>query len=209
MKRKAKNQQSRQKIIDSALQEFSEKYYAEASLNSICSMGNISKGIIYHYFNDKDDLYLTCVRECFDSLTAYLSENFIVDNTNVKVCLQKYFTVRNVFFNENPIYLKLFFNTVINPPEHLIKAIKEIRAEFDGLNISILTKLLESVKLNSGIAISEAVEHFRMYQDYFNLRYQLEHKNNLSLEEHEEHCHRWLNIFLYGIINQEEETIYE
>lgn len=209
MKRKEKNLQSRRKIIDSALQEFSEKSYAEASLNSICSIGNISKGIIYHYFKDKDDLYLTCVRECFDSLTTYLSESFIADSTDVKVCLQKYFTVRNVFFNENPIYLKLFCNAVTNPPEHLIKAIKEIRAEFDGLNISILTKLLESVKLNSGIAISEAVEHFRMYQDYFNVRYQLEQRNELSLEEHEEQCHRWLNIFLYGIINQEEETIYE
>ncbi len=209
MKCKAKNQQSRRKIIDSALQEFSEKYYAEASLNSICSIGNISKGIIYHYFKDKDELYLVCIKECFDNLTAYLSENFIVDSTEVRVCLQKYFTVRNIFFNENPIYLKLFCNAVINPPEHLIKAIKEIRAEFDGLNISILTKLLESVKLNSGIAVSEAVEHFRMYQDYFNVRHQGALQNELSLKEYEEYCQRWLNIFLYGIINQEEENKHE
>ena len=205
MKPKTKRQQTKDRIIDSALQEFSKKYYAEASLNSICSIGNISKGIIYHYFKDKDELYLTCVKECFDNLTTYLLENFVVDNTNVKLSLQEYFTTRNVFFNENSIYLRLFFNTVINPPEHLMDSIKETRAEFDKLNISILTELLQSVELNSGITISEAVEHFRMYQDYFSVRYQLDQKGELSLEEHEKYCHRWVNIFLYGIINQEEE----
>lgn len=204
MKRKEKNRQSKRKIIDSALQEFSEKHYAEATLNSICSIGNISKGIIYHYFEDKDELYLTCIKECFDKLIAYISENFVVDSTDVKVCLQKYFTVRNVFFNENTIYLKLFCNAVINPPEHLTKAIKEIRAEFDSLNISILTKLLENVKLNSDISVSETVEYFRMYQDYFNLRHQSALEDELSLQEYGEYCQRWLNIFLYGIINQQE-----
>ena len=209
MKRKAKNQLSRRKIIDSALQEFSEKYYTEASLNSICSIGNLSKGIIYHYFKDKDDLYLTCLKECFDNLIAYISENFAVDSTDVKACLQKYFTVCNVFFSENPIYLKLFYNAVINPPQHLIKRIKEIRAEFNKLNISILIELLKSTKLRSDITGAQAVEHFLMYQDYFNVLHQNELQNELSLNEYEKYCQRWLNIFLYGIINQQEENKHE
>ena len=69
MNRDEKNLQTRQKIIDNALSEFSEKSYGEASLNSICATGNLSKGIIYHYFKDKDQLYLICVKECFDALT--------------------------------------------------------------------------------------------------------------------------------------------
>ena len=209
MKRKVKNQQSKRNIIDSALQEFSEKYYAEASINSICSIGNMSKGIVYHYFKDKDDLYLTCIKECFDSLIAYISENFVVDNTNVKACLQEYFTVCNVFFNKNPIYLKLFYNAVINPPQHLTKEIKEIRAEFNKLNISILTELLKLTKLRSDITAAEAVEHFLMYQDYFSVLHQSGLQNELSLNEYEKYCQRYLNIFLYGIINQQEENKHE
>lgn len=72
MKRKEKNLQSRQRILEGALKEFSAKSYGEASLNNICNDNGMSKGIIYYYFKDKDELYLLCVKECFDALTSYL-----------------------------------------------------------------------------------------------------------------------------------------
>ena len=33
-----------------------------------------SKGIIYHYFADKEELYVICVAECFNALTSYLTQ---------------------------------------------------------------------------------------------------------------------------------------
>ena len=41
--------------MSSAIKEFGRYSFAEASLNNICKEGNISKGIIYHYFKDKDE----------------------------------------------------------------------------------------------------------------------------------------------------------
>ena len=72
MKREEKNQQTRRRIMDSALAEFSRQGYGASSVNTICSAQDISKGIIYHYFKTKDDLYLACVEECFQLLTQYL-----------------------------------------------------------------------------------------------------------------------------------------
>lgn len=74
MKREEKNQQTKRRIMDSALNEFSKQGYGASSVNAICADQNISKGIIYHYFNTKDDLYLACVEECFMRLTNYLKE---------------------------------------------------------------------------------------------------------------------------------------
>ncbi len=204
MKREEKNLQTRRKIIDSALQEFSEKTYSEASLNTICKLGNISKGIIYHYFKDKDELYLICIKECFDSLTSFLSKEVIADEKDIKKSLQKYFEARIAFFSKNPLYLNLFCSVVSNPPQHLAKEIAEIKSDFDKLNISVLTQLLESVKLRPGITIREVVDDFRLYQDYFNTQYQKKEKNKFTLKEHEERCHRSLNILLYGIVDQKE-----
>lgn len=202
MKREEKNLQTRRRIIDSALREFSEKSYAEASLNTICSDGGISKGIIYHYFKDKDELYLVCLKESFDELTAYLSERAITDGDDVGRCLQSYFDARIAFFGDNPLYLRLFCSAVITPPQHLREAIAAVRSEFDRLNIRVLTDLLKKVRLRAGITIAEVVDDFRLYQDYFNTRYQLEHPDAFSLAEHEVSCHRSLNILLYGIIDQ-------
>ena len=48
MKREEKNRQTRQRIMDSALQEFARQGYGASSVNAICSAEGISKGIIYH-----------------------------------------------------------------------------------------------------------------------------------------------------------------
>ena len=53
MKREEKNQISRQRILESAAKEFAEKGYGLSSINVICAEGDISKGILYHYFKDK------------------------------------------------------------------------------------------------------------------------------------------------------------
>lgn len=68
MNREEKNQQTKRRIMESALAEFSQKGYGASSVNTICAAQNISKGIIYHYFKTKDDLYLACVEECFQLL---------------------------------------------------------------------------------------------------------------------------------------------
>lgn len=204
MKRKEKNLQSRQRILGGALKEFSAKSYAEASLNNICNDSGISKGIIYHYFKDKDELYLLCVKECFDVLTSYLSGAVKTLNGGVEEHLRGYFDARLRFFCDNPLYLNLFCNAILSPPMHLLNAINKIKSDFDKLNISVLTELLEQVSLRPGITVSEVVEDFRAYQDFFNARYlsmQQSRSTENILRDHEERCHRQLKMLLYGVIH--------
>lgn len=203
MNRNEKNQQTRQKIIHSALLEFSGKSYGEASLNTVCALGNLSKGIIYHYFKDKDELYLICVKECFDALTNYL-KNFSVSNDSpIDEALQLYFETRIAFFSKNPLYLKLFCSVLMTPPAHLLTALVEIKKEFDSLNLTLLTKLLEKVKLRGDVTTAEVVEEFREYQDFINTRYQMQTSDELTLAGHEKRCSRSLEILLYGVIERE------
>lgn len=203
MKRNEKILQTRRKIIDSALQEFSEKSYGEASLNIICSAGNISKGIIYHYFKDKDELYLACVRECFDALTDYLGNIVMTDDVPVEQAMANYFDARITFFGEHLDYLGVFCSAVMNPPVHLVPAIDEITADFDAQAVSILTALLKTVRLRSDVTIAEVVEVFREYQDFVNARFQMKTYGESTLREHEVRCSRSLQILLYGVMERE------
>ena len=75
MNREIKNMDTKSKILSSAITEFALHGYEAASLNVICRNGGISKGIIYHYFDSKEDLYICCVSECFEKLTEYLKQN--------------------------------------------------------------------------------------------------------------------------------------
>lgn len=200
MKRFEKNNQTRQKIITNALQEFSEKSYSQASLNTICSSGNLSKGIIYHYFKDKDELYLACVKDCFDALTDYLSNLVMGKDIPIDQAMEMYFEARIKFFSEYPTYLGIFCSAVMNPPAHLLYRIDETKKAFDELAISILTTILDTVNLRSDVTVSEVVGIFREYQDFVNTRFQLKTNSENELSEHEKKCCRSLQVLLYGVI---------
>ena len=74
MKREEKNALSQQRILEAAMEEFSRKGYEGASLSTACAEKGISKGIVYHHYKDKDELYLRCVQLCFDAVTAALRQ---------------------------------------------------------------------------------------------------------------------------------------
>ncbi|HBR09513.1 MAG TPA: TetR/AcrR family transcriptional regulator [Clostridiales bacterium] len=203
MRRDEKNLLSRRKILDSAFEEFGNQGYGLSSVNTICTAGDISKGILYHYFKDKDELYLVCIREMFDSLTEHLQNELSNVSGTKEARLERYFDARLRFFRENPLHHNLFCDVIVAPPAHLAQAISEIKADFDTLNISVLTELLQSARLRSDITIQSAVETFRLYQDFVNARYQMEPAGALDLEKHEKICKRSLSILLYGVIERD------
>lgn len=206
MKREEKNQISRQKILQFATEEFARQGYGLSSVNAICAAGGISKGILYHYFKDKDDIYLACLGACFDKLTAALQGSLAGMEGPASACLERYFDARLAFFADNPLLLRLFCGAVIGPPDHLKEAIRVIRKDFDQLNVSVLTALLKKAPLRRGAQVEDVVEVFRLYQDFINARYQMEGFTSEEWAEHERVCRRSLDILLYGVIAREEDT---
>lgn len=204
MNREEKNHLTRQRILDSALKEFSEKGYGASSINAVCSAQGVSKGIIYHYFKTKDELYLVCVASCFDALSTYLRNNVRLENKDTKAQLEAYFSTRLSFFYVYPVYQRIFFDAVIMPPPHLRQAIRERKQEFDELNVSILTALLSPLKLRGGLCTKDVIEIFRQYQDSINAGYQLDSEKKLNLEDHEQSCQKALDVLLYGILDRNE-----
>jgi len=54
-----------QQILDAAVEEFSARGYAHASVASIAQRAGISKPLVYDYFGSKDGLYVACLdRSC-------------------------------------------------------------------------------------------------------------------------------------------------
>src|SRR3712207_2392594 len=51
-------------ILAAALEEFAERGYAGASMASAAARAGVAKGLIYHYFPGKADLFKAVVRSC-------------------------------------------------------------------------------------------------------------------------------------------------
>ncbi|MGN0661918.1 MAG: TetR/AcrR family transcriptional regulator [Faecalibacterium sp.] len=204
MKREEKNQKTRRKIMDSALAEFSSRGYGASSINTICTAQELSKGIVYHYFETKDALFLACVEECFQRLTEYLQSHISWEPLPIETQLEKYFTLRTSFFQTCPVYQRIFCEAVISPPAHLSAEIQRCKKDFDTLNVQILRRLLDPVSLRPDISKEDVIETFRQFQDFINIRYQMTDLSGHTFEDREAHCLRALNILLYGVIERKE-----
>ena len=209
MNREEKNALSRQRILEAALEEFSQKGYEAASLSNVCAEKGISKGIIYHHFKDKDALYLLCVEDCFDRVCAYLQEAAGKLSGTAEEKLAAYFDARLRFFALQPLYLGIFAEAAFNPPAALAEEIARRRHGFDRLNAAVLSHTLETAPLRKGLNAAAVVEDFRMYMDYFNLHFR---KSGAAegdpaglLREHEAMCHRQLDMLLYGVVERKEQ----
>jgi AcrR family transcriptional regulator len=63
-------------ILDIASVEFAEHGYEAASYNRIIERSGLSKGAIYYYFDDKEDLYATVLRDALQRL--------VLDHGNIR-----------------------------------------------------------------------------------------------------------------------------
>ncbi|MEL7565640.1 MAG: TetR/AcrR family transcriptional regulator [Dehalobacterium sp.] len=56
------NNDKKERIINAALAEFAQKKYDDASTNNIVTTAQIGKGMLFHYFGNKKNLYLYLYR---------------------------------------------------------------------------------------------------------------------------------------------------
>lgn len=202
MKKELKTEKTKEKIRSAALEEFGKNGYEGATVNRICSDNHISKGLIYHNFENKDALYLHCVDYTIRSFVGYMSEHGVTDD------LHQYISVRFRFFSENPYLSRIFFEAALQPPDHLADAIKPLRQELDEYNTNVYLAALKKMKLRPGVTEKEAIEYYNILQGTFNRyfgspAYQGAPFSDI-ISEHEAKLGRILDFMLYGIAKEDE-----
>lgn len=196
MKKEEKTELTRERILFAAMKEFGEKGYFGASLNNICSAG-ISKGLLYHNFENKDAIYLACMERCFTKLTDYLRGQEIGSD------MKRYADARLHFFKENESEARLFFEAILQPPASLGEEIREVKKEFDCLNKKICEEALDKIVLRKGITREDVMQHFELMQGMFNGYFSSPSYSQMGFEDvmeaHEINLARFWDFLLYGI----------
>ena len=202
MRKEEKTRRTYERIMAAAMEEFGTKSYDNASITTLCNENQISKGLVYHNFKNKDELYLKCVEECFDEMTEYFkNQEYKADG--IQESLQNLFHMRQQFFSEHPCCCNLFFYTVVQPPEHLRRKIHALRQKYDDFFINCFRELLQQTEMRDGITEAAAMEYFMIFLEMFNGYFQsrsCEKEDIHALAEyHEENLSKILDIMLYGV----------
>ncbi|MGL5674947.1 MAG: TetR/AcrR family transcriptional regulator [Cellulosilyticaceae bacterium] len=207
MSREEKNAKSREKILQAAIEEFGQKDYGMASTNSMCKNHQLSKGLLFHYYKNKEELFLICVQKTFDALSEYLEEHYKEVQETIDERLNAYFAVRFKFFEENPYYRQIFNTALLNPPEELISQIEILKTNLNETNKKYILSILEGVELREGIERDEVVDIIKDFGSYL----QSKHRNNYFehpedkeaiIEAHNKSVKTLISIVFYGIVNK-------
>ena len=200
MKKSEKTEITVSKIIEAAMNEFGKSGYAGGTVNNICNAG-INKGLLYHNFTGKDDLYLTCLKRSCEKLMKYIQRQDVTTN------LESYMAARMEFFNEYPNEAHIFFEALLNPPAHLSDDIDQTLTKFNTMNEKIYNQTLDALILRDGISREDAVSYFHLMQLMLNGYFSSPAFQNIDLlkkvEIHEMIVPKLLDYMLYGIAKGE------
>lgn len=196
MKRTIRTELTVSKIQEAALEEFGANGYAGGTINNICKRG-INKGLIYHNFKDKDELYLVCLENSCKKLVSLIQESGCTSDQ------LQYMELRMRFFTEYPNEAHIFFEAILQPQEKLRDRIKQILEPFEEINEKIYRSVISGITLRDGITEEDAIDYFRQMQSMFNgyfssfaYRYMTLDK---QIREHEMNLSKLLDFMLYGI----------
>ncbi|MGG3890901.1 TetR/AcrR family transcriptional regulator [Metabacillus fastidiosus] len=156
------SEEKRLLIINVCVQEFAQNGYEKTSTDIITTKAGISKGILFHYFKNKKNLYLYIV----DYVVKFLTEKTLQTVKEVKstdffdrikeIVLLKHHVTFEYFLES-----QLLMNVYSNPPIAVKAEVEQLFAKhiekYGGAEINELykTRLLNEESLRGGITVEK------------------------------------------------------
>lgn len=202
MKKDLKTEITKERILKAATEEFALYGFDGATVNRICQKHSISKGLIYHNFESKEDLYLRCVEQAISEFISYMSR--LAFGTDFKLYMKERYT----FFEAHPNYSRLIFAVVLTDNADFCEKLRNAKSRFDEFNKSIYLSAIDSIKLRKSISEKDALGYYSLLQDMLN-HYLIDEKNTENsfdsvFSSHEKSLEKILDFILYGIAEKEE-----
>lgn len=147
--------ESKERIMKVALEEFAKNGYKATSTNVICNKSNVSKGLLYHYYGSKENIYISVVRYLIDDFKKNIKVHMEDKNEKGMTYLSKYFNSKFEFFGENPLYSKIIVNIA---SDNEIEEIRKMYKEFEEYNNTLLYEIIKNIDFNPKFNREKAFE---------------------------------------------------
>lgn len=163
-------------IIDICVEEFSSHGYAKASTNVITSKANISKGILFHYFKSKKNLYTYII----SYVSNFITEKMIESMKEVKADdfftrLKEFSLVRTKIFFQYPNEYNLIIRAIAEPPDELKREVEKIYLKsylkLNELKKQLIFSHLNKSQLRDSVSIEKAIEFSSLLFDQLSQKY--------------------------------------
>jgi AcrR family transcriptional regulator len=150
-----KKASARDRILKAALQAFVESGFEGASTNAIATAAGVAKGLVFHYFQSKEGLYLAVydsnAEAIFQSMRGPLPPD-LFERLHA-LSLRKL-----AFFQSDPLLYRFFYTASVDPPPAVRDALAARRGALAAEGWKMIADGVDGSSLRAGLTIAEALE---------------------------------------------------
>lgn len=135
-------QDKQDRILNAAIKEFAQKGYDNASTNEIVKEAGISKGLLFHYFKNKKQLYLFLKDHFMELLMQEFYQKVTFTDPDIFVRIQQATLIKMELRNKYPDIFKFVTSVYLEDS-------KEVKVDLDKWKTEItkvgINKALEGI----------------------------------------------------------------
>ncbi len=186
---------NKSKLIENALQLFSEKGYEAVGVQEIVEKVNITKPTLYHYFNSKLGLFQEIIKQKSEDFISCLKRESIY-NGDLPLILNNITKLYFDFAKKNSPYYRMLLGMSFGPPES--EASKEVlklfKEQFDIIN-NLFIECVKDHGNMKGRNEAYAITFIGMINNYISLYFYGHIKLNDEL------LYKAVHQFMHGIFS--------
>jgi len=122
---KQKEKGTKQKILDSALEEFSKHGLAGSRVEQIAERAGVNKAMLYYHYSSKENLYQEVIESIFRVATERLSE-ILITPQSLEEIFKEMIEFYTDLFTSQPAFTPILIRELANSESSMIENIAEI-----------------------------------------------------------------------------------
>jgi TetR/AcrR family transcriptional regulator len=159
--------EKRVRILDAALTEFAQHGYERASTNAIAESALVAKGLIFHRFGSKEELFYAVADDVIESLRPSFERALQHAPNDLFDRVIAWTQMKLVLMREEPRRLRFFLVALTDAPDQ-VRA--EVRSRMESKLVSMMPSFLEGLdkgRLRPGVSPEEALEAITLLSQGF------------------------------------------
>lgn len=150
-------EEKKEKILEASITEFADKGYNNASTNEIVKHAGISKGILFHYFKNKKNLFLFVYDYFIELCMDEFFKKVDVEESDIFIKLRQIASFKLELLHKYPMIFK-FFEVAVGEEHNEVKSeIDERKKKLMESNYSKVFNNIDSSKFQDGVDVSRAM----------------------------------------------------
>lgn len=147
--------EKQQRIINAAMKEFVQKGYEKASTNEIIKEAGISKGLLFHYFKNKKQLFLFLYDYCIDLCMNEFYKKIDLNEKDFFVRLRKIQLIKLELLNQFPEIFNFLQTAYMETSSHVKADLEAKNSELTASSTSMIFEDIDVSKFKEGLDIKK------------------------------------------------------